>query len=150
MAMQLDPIQRKHGSSGTELANFVRNESIGLLKALKRKQGLLDTIAADEKEDMLERAHSSMLLCLADNMLRKGSTITGAAATDSSSDIDSDTTKLWHMCLRHMSERGMDVLSKQGLLGSKKIGKLDFCKHCVFGKQCMVKFSRAVHTAKVQ
>ncbi|KAK3009021.1 hypothetical protein RJ639_013851 [Escallonia herrerae] len=30
-----------------------------------------------------------------------------------SSDIDYDTTKLWHMRLGHMSERIMDVLSKQ-------------------------------------
>ncbi|KAK3021134.1 hypothetical protein RJ639_045907 [Escallonia herrerae] len=48
----------------------------------------------------------------------------------------------------HMSERGMDMLSKQGLLGSKKTEKLDFCEHCVFGKQCRVKFSRTVHTTK--
>ncbi|KAK3011590.1 hypothetical protein RJ639_012236 [Escallonia herrerae] len=67
--------------------------------------------------------------------LRKILIFLGAAAA-SSSDINSNTTKLWHMCLGHMSERGMDVLSKQGLLGSKKIGKLDFCEHCVFGKQC--------------
>ncbi|KAK3002024.1 hypothetical protein RJ639_021170 [Escallonia herrerae] len=80
--------------------------------------------------------------------LLQGSTITGAAAIASSSDIDSNTTKVWHMHLGHMSERGMDVLSKQGLLGSKKIEKLDFCEHCVFGKQCRVKFSRAVHTTK--
>ncbi|KAK2970126.1 hypothetical protein RJ640_001603 [Escallonia rubra] len=68
--------------------------------------------------------------------LLQGSTVTGAAAaaTVSSSDIDSDTTKLWHMRLGHMSERGMDVLSKQGLLGSKKIGKLDFLEHSVFAK----------------
>ncbi|KAK2972776.1 hypothetical protein RJ640_027871 [Escallonia rubra] len=80
--------------------------------------------------------------------LLQGSTVTGTAATTLSFDIDSDTTKLWHMRLGHMSERGMDVLSKQGLLGSKKIGKLDFCEHCVFRKQCRVKFSRAVHTTK--
>ncbi|KAK2966723.1 hypothetical protein RJ640_000624 [Escallonia rubra] len=80
--------------------------------------------------------------------LLQGSTVAGAAVATSSSDIDSDTTKLWHMRLGHMSERGMDVLSKQGLLGSKKIRKLDFCEHCVFGKQCRVKFSRAVHTTK--
>ncbi|KAK3022873.1 hypothetical protein RJ639_045963 [Escallonia herrerae] len=80
--------------------------------------------------------------------LLQRSTVTGAATTASSSDIDSDTTKLWHMHLGHMSERGMDVQSKQGLLGSKKIEKLDFYKHCVFGKQCRVKFSRAVHTTK--
>ncbi|KAK3038197.1 hypothetical protein RJ639_030304 [Escallonia herrerae] len=80
--------------------------------------------------------------------LLQGSTVTGATATASFSDIDSDTTKLWQMRLGHMSERGMDVLSKQGLLGSKKIGKLDFYKHCVFGKQCRVKFSQPVHTTK--
>ncbi|KAK3031951.1 hypothetical protein RJ639_037112 [Escallonia herrerae] len=50
----------------------------------------------------------------------------GASAITSSSGIDSDTTKLWHIRLGHMNERDMDVLSKQGLLGSKKIGKLDF------------------------
>ncbi|KAK3006258.1 hypothetical protein RJ639_016884 [Escallonia herrerae] len=77
------------------------------------------------------------------------STVTGAATTSSSSDIDSHTTKLWHMHLGHMSERGIDVLSKQGPLESKKTGKLDFCEHCVFGKQWRVKFSRAVHITKV-
>ncbi|KAK3033955.1 hypothetical protein RJ639_034119 [Escallonia herrerae] len=74
--------------------------------------------------------------------LLQGSTVTEAAATTSSSDIDYDITKLWHMRLGHMSERGMDVLR------SKTTRKLDFCEHCVFGKQCMVKFSRAVHTTK--
>ncbi|KAK2979817.1 hypothetical protein RJ640_010708 [Escallonia rubra] len=78
-----------------------------------------------------------------------GRTITGAAATTSSFGIDSDTTKLRHMCLGLMSVRGMDVLSKKVLLGSKKTGKLDFCEHSVFKKQCRVKFSRAVHTTKV-
>ncbi|KAK3001151.1 hypothetical protein RJ639_022142 [Escallonia herrerae] len=79
--------------------------------------------------------------------LLQGSTVTGVS-TASSSDIDSNTTKLWHMRIGHMSESGMDVLSKQGLLGSKKTGKLDFYEHCVFRKQCRVKFSRAVHTTK--
>ncbi|KAK2968054.1 hypothetical protein RJ640_015236 [Escallonia rubra] len=76
--------------------------------------------------------------------LLQGSTVTRVAAVASSS----DTTKLWHMRLGHIRERGMDVLSKQSLLGSKETGKLDFCKHCVFGKQWMVKFSRPVHTTK--
>ncbi|KAK3038286.1 hypothetical protein RJ639_029874 [Escallonia herrerae] len=174
----------------------------GLLKALKGKQGLPDTMSDDEKEDMFKRAHSALLLdwfvtyrsfdggkvLMGNNVtckvvgigsiqirmhdgivrtltdvrhvpeLRKnlislgmldsngcsyratggvmrimkgalvvmkglkqnslyllqGSTVIGAAAVASSSDIDSDTTKLWHMRLGHMSERGMDVLSKQG------------------------------------
>ncbi|KAK3031457.1 hypothetical protein RJ639_036517 [Escallonia herrerae] len=45
--------------------------------------------------------------------LLQGNTVTGAAPSTSSFDIDSDTTNLWHMRLRDMSERGMDVLSKQ-------------------------------------
>ncbi|KAK3030317.1 hypothetical protein RJ639_039320 [Escallonia herrerae] len=50
--------------------------------------------------------------------LLQGSIVTGAAATTSCSDIDSNTTKLWHMRLGPMSEKGMDVLSKQ-----------EFCKN---------------------
>ena len=34
-----------------------------------------------------------------------------------------------------MSEKGMHLLSKQGHLGKYGIGKLEFCEHCVFGKQ---------------
>ncbi|KAK3009152.1 hypothetical protein RJ639_014179 [Escallonia herrerae] len=52
--------------------------------------------------------------------LLHGSTVTGAAAATSSSDIDSDTTKLWHMHLGHMSERGMDMLSKHGYANGVK------------------------------
>ncbi|KAK3027610.1 hypothetical protein RJ639_042363 [Escallonia herrerae] len=191
----------------------------GLLKALKGNQGLSETMSADEKEDMLERAYGALLLdwfatycsfdggkvlmgndvaCkvvgigsiqirMQDGILRtlinvrhvpelrknlisldtldcngcscraagrvmrimksalvvmKGlkknslyllqcSTVTRTTAIISSSDIDSDTTKLWHMRLGHTREMSMDVLSKQGLLGSKKIGKLDFCEHFV-------------------
>ncbi|KAK3010670.1 hypothetical protein RJ639_011399 [Escallonia herrerae] len=47
------------------------------------------------------------------------STVRGAATTASSSDIDSNTTKLWHMRLGHMSERDMDVLSKQEVWSGK-------------------------------
>ena len=59
-----------------------------------------------------------------------------------------DPTQLWHMRFSHMSERGMMELSKRGLLEGQKTGKLNFCEHCVFGKQCRVKFSTAVHRTK--
>ncbi|KAK3022453.1 hypothetical protein RJ639_047590 [Escallonia herrerae] len=77
--------------------------------------------------------------------LLQGSIVTEAAvAAASSSDIDSDTIKLWHMCLGHLSERGMDVLSKQGFLGNKKIGKPDFYEHCIFGSSVGFIISRDV------
>uniref|UniRef100_A0A2N9EX70 Reverse transcriptase Ty1/copia-type domain-containing protein n=1 Tax=Fagus sylvatica TaxID=28930 RepID=A0A2N9EX70_FAGSY len=74
-----------------------------------------------------------------------GSTIVGAAAV-SLADPNSENTRLWHMCLGHMSEAGMSILRKRGLLiNGQKTGKLDFCEHCVFGKQCRVKFNIAQH-----
>lgn len=40
------------------------------------------------------------------------------------------------------------ILSKRGLLNDHKIWKLDFCEHCVYGKQTRVKFSTAIHRTK--
>ncbi|XP_019459949.1 PREDICTED: uncharacterized protein LOC109359708 [Lupinus angustifolius] len=53
----------------------------------------------------------------------------------SSSMPGNDVTKLWHMRLGHMSEKDIHLLSKQVHLGKHDISKLEFCKHCVFGKQ---------------
>jgi len=61
----------------------------------------------------------------------QGSMAASDAAVSMSEDPDLDTTHLWHMRLGHMSERG-HVLSKQVLLCGQKVGKLDFCEHCVF------------------
>ncbi|GAV58760.1 gag_pre-integrs domain-containing protein [Cephalotus follicularis] len=73
-----------------------------------------------------------------------GSTVIGSV-TISSSVSDSYDTKLWHMRLGHMSEKGMNNLSKRGLLGGNSVGKLDFCEHCIYGKQKRVNFSTGIH-----
>ncbi|KAG8483043.1 hypothetical protein CXB51_021981 [Gossypium anomalum] len=80
--------------------------------------------------------------------LTDGSTVTGDAAVASFSLSDDDITKLWHMRLGHMSENGMAELSKRGLLDGQKICKLNFCEHCVFGKQKRVRFTRGIHNMK--
>ena len=77
--------------------------------------------------------------------LLQGSTVVGAAFVSSSSDSDLETARLWHMRLGYMSETWMSILSKHGLLDGIKIGKLDFCEHCVYGKQTRVKFITAIH-----
>ncbi|GAV58366.1 LOW QUALITY PROTEIN: gag_pre-integrs domain-containing protein, partial [Cephalotus follicularis] len=63
----------------------------------------------------------------------QGNTLLGTAAV-ASSDKDANTSRLWHMRLGHMSERGLQILSKKGLLTGVKSGKLNFCEHCVYGK----------------
>ncbi|KAE8681185.1 Detected protein of unknown function [Hibiscus syriacus] len=74
-----------------------------------------------------------------------GSTVTGGVHSVESCD---DTTKLWHMRLAHLSERGMEELHKRNLLHGVKSCKLDFCKYCVLGKQTKVRFKTAKHTTQ--
>ncbi|KAG8500272.1 hypothetical protein CXB51_004359 [Gossypium anomalum] len=78
----------------------------------------------------------------------QGSAVTGDTAVASSSLSDDDITKLWHMRLGHMSENGMAELSNRGLLDGQGICKLNFCEHCVFGKQKRVRFTRGIHNTK--
>jgi hypothetical protein len=64
--------------------------------------------------------------------------------TDSSISLDStgvDTT-LWQHKLGHMSEKGMHILHKIIFLPDLKQSDLNFCEHCVYGKQKRVIFLR--------
>ena len=76
-----------------------------------------------------------------------GSTIVGGATTasDITSEVASDATRLWHMRLEHAGENALQSLVKQGLLKGAKACKLEFCEHCVLGKQTRVKFDTVVH-----
>ncbi|GAV82640.1 gag_pre-integrs domain-containing protein [Cephalotus follicularis] len=78
----------------------------------------------------------------------QGSTVMGSADATSSSVFEEDRRKLWHMCLGHMSERGMKTLSKCGLLYREQTTSLDFCEHCVIGKQSRVRFNTGTHSIK--
>ncbi|KAM3232525.1 hypothetical protein P3L10_017884 [Capsicum annuum] len=58
----------------------------------------------------------------------QGSTSRGLVENDTSS-------KLWHRRLSHMSEKGIDSLTKKNLLSGVKQAKLKKCVHCLAGKQ---------------
>ena len=55
---------------------------------------------------------------------------------------------LWHKRLGHMSEGGLNELSKQKLLGKDNVGSLQFCEHCILGKVKRLKFATVVHHSK--
>ncbi|KAE8683204.1 hypothetical protein F3Y22_tig00111213pilonHSYRG00462 [Hibiscus syriacus] len=74
-----------------------------------------------------------------------GSTVAGGVHSVESCDY---TTKLWHMRLAHLSERGMTELYKRNLLHGIKSCKFDFCKYCVLCKQTKVRFKTAKHTTQ--
>uniref|UniRef100_A0A2N9J8T4 CCHC-type domain-containing protein n=1 Tax=Fagus sylvatica TaxID=28930 RepID=A0A2N9J8T4_FAGSY len=77
-----------------------------------------------------------------------GNTVVGGAAVITSTKSSTDDTKLWHMRLGHIGERGMLELQKRNLLKGVKTCKLDFCKYCVYGKQPRVSFKTGSHTSK--
>ena len=77
-----------------------------------------------------------------------GSTITGIVAAASSDDREIEATRLWHRRLGHAGEKSLNILVKQGLLKGVRACKLDFCEHCVKGKQTRVKFGTAIHDTK--
>ncbi|KAK9190434.1 hypothetical protein WN943_019039 [Citrus x changshan-huyou] len=60
----------------------------------------------------------------------------------------SDKTKLWHMRLGHMSQKGMKEQEKQGLFGHDQISQLEFCEKCVFGKATRLNFNTGKHETK--
>ena len=52
------------------------------------------------------------------------------------------------MRLGHVGEKSLQILAKHGLLKGIKTCKLDFCEHCVLGKQRRVWYGTAIHNTK--
>ncbi|KAE8725588.1 hypothetical protein F3Y22_tig00008386pilonHSYRG00069 [Hibiscus syriacus] len=77
----------------------------------------------------------------------QGSKIIGVVTAASGGD-DLDATQLWHMRLGHAGEKSLQILAKKGLLKCAKACKLNFCEHCVLGKQKRVKFGTTIHNTK--
>ncbi|KAH9697805.1 Integrase catalytic domain-containing protein [Citrus sinensis] len=63
-------------------------------------------------------------------------------------DLPVDKAKLWHLRLGHMSAKGLQELSKRGLLCRDKVEELKFCENCIFGKAHRMKFERGMHKSK--
>ena len=57
-------------------------------------------------------------------------------------------SKLWHLRLGHMSEKGMKVLLSKGKLPELKSVKSDLCEGCILGKQKKVSFVKVGRTPK--
>jgi len=59
-----------------------------------------------------------------------------------------DTTRLWHMQLGYISERGLQVLHKRSALLGIKYCKLGLCKFCIIRRQRRVAFFTSQHKIK--
>ncbi|KAA0066339.1 retrovirus-related Pol polyprotein from transposon TNT 1-94 [Cucumis melo var. makuwa] len=76
----------------------------------------------------------------------EGTTVLGSAAITLGK--VTDLSMLWHKRLAHVSERGLQALSQQGLLGEVKDVELPFCEHCIMGKSTRIKFRKGKYTTK--
>ncbi|KAH0665911.1 hypothetical protein KY285_027117 [Solanum tuberosum] len=62
---------------------------------------------------------------------------------------DMNQSQLLLLRLGHMSDKGLSLLNKWNLLDDYINRALNFCEHCVFGKQIRAKFSKkALHKTK--
>ena len=74
-----------------------------------------------------------------------GFTIIGSVNASTMQLSNDDKAKLCHMRLGHMSARGLEMLSNRILLNDEKMSTLEFCEHCILGKQKNVSFSIDKH-----
>ena len=77
-----------------------------------------------------------------------GNTFVKRVAVTTLVESNTDDTKLWHMRLGQIGDRGMLELHKRNLLKGVKTCKLDFCKYCMYGKQHRVNFKTSSYTSK--
>lgn len=76
-------------------------------------------------------------------------TISSSSAVASTSMIEKDVTKLWHMRLKHMRKKGMNVLSKRDLLCGQSTSKIEICEHYILGKHKRFGFQMTIHKTKM-
>jgi len=61
-----------------------------------------------------------------------------------------NSSSLWHQRLGHMSEKEMKLMVSKGKITNLKHVDIGSCKHCMFGKQKKVSFSKTSKSSKVE
>uniref|UniRef100_A0A803Q6K9 GAG-pre-integrase domain-containing protein n=1 Tax=Cannabis sativa TaxID=3483 RepID=A0A803Q6K9_CANSA len=145
-----DEVLREVSSVETAVGLWKKLASIYLKKSLANKLYLkkkLYTMRMDETKDL---RIGTVRIKFHDDQVMKGSLVVmkgelkngiyylkGKTITGENDMVvrgpDMESTRLWHLRLGHVSERGMSELEKQGILQGKLGEKLDFCDDCVYG-----------------
>ena len=76
---------------------------------------------------------------------------TTSTCVDMVTAVESDKySTLWHKRLRHISEKGLNVLAKRMFLSNFISAKLEKCEHCLDGKQDRVFYKSYPHSRKTK
>lgn len=57
-------------------------------------------------------------------------------------------SRKWHSILGHISQKGLDLLVKEGYLEAKDVDTLGFCEDCLLGKAHRQNFKKGKHTSR--
>ncbi|XP_020243104.1 uncharacterized protein LOC109821325 [Asparagus officinalis] len=105
--------------------------------------------------DIKIRMHDGVVRTLTDVRhvpdLQKNLISVGASDSVGTNGSDGDPcehTRLWHKGLGHISEKGLDLLGKEGLLKNMKKPYMDFYEDCVYGEVHRVQFLKSKHKSR--
>ena len=96
----------------------------------------------------IQVSKGSMTVLKAERTVNLYKVIESVVIGDVSVATEKGTTRLWHMRLRHMSERGLQTLHNKGALPDIKYCKLDLYKFCIIRRQRKVGFSTSQYKVK--
>jgi hypothetical protein len=66
-------------------------------------------------------------------------------STSAALSVSNDKSQIWHKRLGHISDKGLQILKKQGAFGNDNIEKLSFCDYCILGKHNRLPFLPGMH-----
>ena len=106
---------------------------------LKEKSSLVESLESSgiqifDADGVLKVTKGSMTILKGERMTNLYEVIRNIVISDASMATKEDTSKLWLMRLRHMSERGLQALHSKEALPGTKYCKLILYKFCVMGK----------------
>ena len=103
------------------------------------------------EKDGLKVSRGALILMKGDMFrnlyLLKGTTVLGETCVGVDSSRALDATRLWHLRLGHISEKGLELLRGRKMIKGN-FDKLDFCQECVLGKQTKVSFGVGLHRSE--
>lgn len=110
----------------------------------KMKRNLISLSTLDTRAYKYQAENGVLKACKGSTVLMKGnltcglyvlqdSVIFGKTIVASGSSVQ-NLTHVWHLLLGHVNEKMLSVLGKQNLLRGHKDSNMEFCEHCMFGK----------------
>ena len=106
-----------------------------------------DGYAFSGKDGMMKISKGVMVVLKAERV-RNLYRLIGEMKVGVVSETSMESVKIWHQRLGHMGEHGLKILYDRKLLPGSQSIDLDFCEHCLYGKQNRLHFAGNTNKSK--